>query len=654
MMAFVPDDNGVSDLTSQITTLGPLVACSSFGNVYRCTISTGEGTTEVAVKVFKIDRERFEKGIRRELKVLLTLRHPTIVPLLGIAFLDPLWPALVSQWMSSGTLYIYLEKQATTLPASAKVGLAEGVADGLNYLHSENVVHGDLHPGNVLIDGSGNPCLTDFGLATVVRDAELQLTTTTVNHNPRWHAPEVIGIDHDPGRPTTKSDIYSFGCVIFFIASGDTPWQEKRSQNQIIIELSRRVKPVRPGNIPDNHWSLIQKCWSWDPEDRPGCADIITYMSQFRIDDPQARRSLQLPPDLTGQIYGTTNDYVAGGSFGNVYRCEWRRPTGPVEVAVKVIRFHTSKEDSRRFRREASIWARLVHENIVSLFGTTEGFGPSIALVSPWFPHGTLFRLIAQQGIKLSISSRLNLLHDVASGLHYLHSFPIVHGDISSSNVMVDVREGQYKACLTDFGLATVFGGLLDDLAIGGSTVQPGAARWTAPELLRAYDRSSDIEPTTHNDMYSFGRIMFHVLTLVSPWSDIDDYGVFRRILSGEEISRPEKSDATHDITDARWDMIQQCWSVDPSARPSTSMAMDFLKSQIQAVADNNVLIGEAKERQRTSLGMVDAEQIIASGLKHPTPTKVEDTNSHYETWAPTGSSGVGHGIQPQVSLHGS
>jgi hypothetical protein len=77
------------------------------------------------------------------------------------------------------------------------------------------------------------------------------------------------------------------------------------------------------------------------------------------------------------------------------------------------------------------------------------------------------------------------------------------------------------------------------------------------------------------------------VLTLVSPWSNIDDYRVFRRILSGEEISRPEKSDATHDITDARWDEIQQCWSVDPSARPSALMVMDFLKSQLQAVADN-------------------------------------------------------------------
>ncbi|KAG2136415.1 kinase-like domain-containing protein [Suillus clintonianus] len=156
----------------------------------------------------------------RELRVWLRLSDSTnIVPLLGFArvgSISPL-PALVSKWMPSGTLYVYLDKE--TLPASAKVKLVKGVAEGLNDLHSQNVVHGDLHPGNVLIDGSGNPCLTDFGLATVVGDSELQLTTTTAagNFNSRWRAPEVIGIDCDPGRPNFKSDIYSFGGVMFFV-----------------------------------------------------------------------------------------------------------------------------------------------------------------------------------------------------------------------------------------------------------------------------------------------------------------------------------------------------------------------------------------------------------------------------------------------------
>jgi len=71
----------------------------------------------------------------------------------------------------------------------------------------------------VLIDSSGNPCLTDFGLATVAEDPELKWNTTTVGRNfdARWRAPEIVGIDTDPGMPTFESDMYSFGSVMFFV-----------------------------------------------------------------------------------------------------------------------------------------------------------------------------------------------------------------------------------------------------------------------------------------------------------------------------------------------------------------------------------------------------------------------------------------------------
>ncbi|KAG1777033.1 kinase-like domain-containing protein, partial [Suillus placidus] len=208
----------------------------------------------------------------RELKVWLRLsKHQTIVPLLGIAHVESPLPALISQWMPSGTLYMYLEQghgcrrwpQVSFVDVYPVVIL---VLDAYS-VHSENVVHGDLHPANVLIDGSGRPRLTDFGLATVAGDAESQLNTTTANRSfsPQWRAPEVIGIHsdaEDPVQPNFKSDVYSFGGVMFFIISGVTPWKEKKNPHQIIAELLKRATPARPNNISDDHWNLIQKCWS--------------------------------------------------------------------------------------------------------------------------------------------------------------------------------------------------------------------------------------------------------------------------------------------------------------------------------------------------------------------------------------------------------
>ncbi|KAG1721533.1 kinase-like domain-containing protein [Suillus lakei] len=179
--------------------------------------------------------------------------------------------------MSSGTLDEYLEEQGT-IPTSAKVRLAKGIADGLSYLHSNKVIHGDLYPSNVLVDDSGHPRLTDFGLATVAGDEGLQWNSMTPGRNfaPRWRAPEVLGVGHAGDivvRPDFKSDVYSFGSVMFFIISGVKPWEGNHA-NQITIALSRGTTPARPDNIGDGHWNLINRCWSWDPAGRPEAKQI--------------------------------------------------------------------------------------------------------------------------------------------------------------------------------------------------------------------------------------------------------------------------------------------------------------------------------------------------------------------------------------------
>lgn len=104
---------------------------------------------------------------------------------------------------------------------------------------------------------------------------------------------------------------------------------------QICIALSRRITPVCPDDVLDDHWNLVKDCWSWDPGHRPRAAKILERIDDFRINnsqDQQAKNPSQGLPDLTGQISGTFKDFVAGGAFGNVYKCEWIQPSGPVKV----------------------------------------------------------------------------------------------------------------------------------------------------------------------------------------------------------------------------------------------------------------------------------------------------------------------------------
>ncbi|KAJ8591202.1 kinase-like protein [Rhizopogon salebrosus TDB-379] len=587
------EDNNVSDFTSQLAELGPPITCGSFGEVYQHTVVTSEGETvvcliipnssdvrlssihQIAVKKFVIDHEttmaKMEKGIvQRELKVWLKLRHSTIVPLLGIAFLDHPFPALVSQWMPSGTLYNYLEMQATTLTAPARADLAKGVADGLNYLHSENVVHGDLCPGNVLIDGSGNPCLTDFGLATVVWDGELQLTTMIANRNPRWHAPEVIGIDRDPGRPTFKSDIYSFGCVMFFIASGDMPWQEKK-YNQIIIELSRRAIPMRPGNILDNHLNLVRKCWSWDPKDRPGCAEVLKWMGLMLGTKLRLLREWledNNVSDFTSQL-AELGPPITRGAFGRVYQRTVVTNEGETVVAVKKFMIDheraMAKMEMGIGHRELKVWLKLRHSTIVPLLGIAFLDLSFPVLVSQWMPSGTLYNYLEKQATTFTTPARVDLVKGVADGLNYLHSENVVHGDLHPGNVLID---GSGNPCLTDFGLATVVG---DEELQLTTTIANQNPRWHAPEVI-GIDRDPG-RPTFKSDIYSFGSVMFFIVSGDIPWQEKRSYQIVI------ELSRRVIPIRPGNILDNHWNLIHKCWSLDPNDRPGCAEVLKCMSS---------------------------------------------------------------------------
>ncbi|KAH7882644.1 kinase-like domain-containing protein [Phlebopus sp. FC_14] len=186
-------------------------------------------------------------------------------------------------------------------------------------------------------------------------------------------------------------------------------------------------------------------------------------------------------------------------------------------------------------------------------------------------PNGTLRSFLRDCDARLSITDRFHLLSGIASGLHYLHLCSIIHGDLSSCNVLLDAN---YNACLTDFGLDS----LAEYLPHGsqylrGSLSRLPKIRWAAPEKILQELENVSFEPRIQSDIYSFGCIMLKVLSGKDPWSEIKtDMAIIFKVNEGKSPQRP----SSRAIDDEYWTVIQNCWShIDQ--RPSAQQIVETI-----------------------------------------------------------------------------
>ncbi|KAJ7467630.1 kinase-like domain-containing protein [Mycena latifolia] len=275
-----------------------------FSNIYHGKYKDPEGEdVEVALKVLKIFEDQSDERrlllhykFTKETLVWHYLRHKNIVPFIGVdstTFPSPA-RAMVSPWMPLGSVLKYMTEFS---PASMyAIELLYDIIQGLKYLHSVNVVHGDLCGRNILMDQNGRARLTEFGLAAFV-DLDATIKTSTRSSSARWLAPELLL--SPPGvsfKRTTESDIWAFGCVCCEIWSeGDAPFTHISSDMGVVWAFSDRAdtNTARPylsrpcdkagALMPDVLWDLVQWCCKHKPAERPTVqvlADMLSEMKQ--------------------------------------------------------------------------------------------------------------------------------------------------------------------------------------------------------------------------------------------------------------------------------------------------------------------------------------------------------------------------------------
>ena len=229
----------------------------------------------VALKVLHPDlvsalgATRFE----REIGIAANLRHPNILPLLDSGSADGfLFYAM--PFIEDGSLRERIQRQRQ-LPIVEAVAIAAEVASALAHSHDRGVIHRDIKPSNIMMD-HGRPTVSDYGIALVVQSVGTDRITES-GFSPG--SPEYMSPEQAAGEGTidARSDIYSLGCVLYELLTGEPPFTGKLPQAILAKKLLSAAPDPRVvrDSIPDHVADAIAMALAKSPADRFQTADEL-------------------------------------------------------------------------------------------------------------------------------------------------------------------------------------------------------------------------------------------------------------------------------------------------------------------------------------------------------------------------------------------
>jgi serine/threonine-protein kinase len=174
----------------------------------------------VAVKVMRpafADDRQFVERFHREAEALGSIDHPNIVRVLDYGANPEDGPFIVMEFVGGGTLRDLLRSRGR-IDQAAAAQIAAGIAEGLEAAHLRGVLHRDLKPDNVLLDGEGHPKIADFGIARLAAATALTRTGELLG-TPQYLAPEQVSGDVVDER----ADVYALGVILYEMLTGTQP-----------------------------------------------------------------------------------------------------------------------------------------------------------------------------------------------------------------------------------------------------------------------------------------------------------------------------------------------------------------------------------------------------------------------------------------------
>ncbi|XP_038824647.1 protein-tyrosine kinase 2-beta-like [Salvelinus namaycush] len=301
--------------------LGRILGEGFFGEVYEGMYKKSNGERlSVAVKTCKDCSPDVMEKFMSEAVIMKNLNHPHIVSLIGVIEENPVW--IVMELYQYGELKNYLTENKNKLTNITLVLFSLQICKALVYLEGINMVHRDIAVRNVLVATADCVKLGDFGLSRYIEDEEYYKASVT-RLPIKWMAPESINFR----RFTTASDVWMFAvCIWEILSQGQQPffWLENRD---VINQLEQGIRLPKPDNCPPALYSLMTRCWSYDPRDRPSFTELVVKISDVHRMEKEQEVERERDRQRSTKFFDTKINFnepppkpcrmKPGGRFGN-------------------------------------------------------------------------------------------------------------------------------------------------------------------------------------------------------------------------------------------------------------------------------------------------------------------------------------------------